>query len=128
MYPDIVRRCLIARSTVNDLVSAESASAVAKGAAFLTVATVAQLGIINAGRPHALHIPVGRLGCSTPAEAPRGTVVSPRGRSSRQQRRMSELKTDPLAMPAGRKSPAFDDSHLMRHRGVYRVMRDGVDA
>jgi hypothetical protein len=41
---------------------------------------------------------------------------------------MSELERDPLAMPAGRKSPRFDDGYLVRHLGVHRVMRDCVDA
>jgi hypothetical protein len=34
--------------------------------------------------------------------------------------RMSELKTDPFAMSAGRKSPTLDYGDLVRHVGVHR--------
>jgi hypothetical protein len=34
---------------------------------------------------------------------------------------MGELERDPFAMPAGRKSPRFDDGYLVRHLGVHRV-------
>src|SRR5262245_36228994 len=43
-------------------------------------------------------------------------------------RRMAELEADALAMPAGRKSPALDHRHLVRHVGVRRIMGDRVDA
>ena len=37
--------------------------------------------------------------------------------------RMRELEADALAMPAGRKAPALDDGHFVRHIGVRRIMR-----
>ena len=40
---------------------------------------------------------------------------------------MAELKADALAMPAGRKTPALDHRHLVRHVGVSQIMGDGGD-
>jgi hypothetical protein len=33
----------------------------------------------------------------------------------------------PLAMPARRKAPTFDDGDFVRHIGVHRIMRDRVN-
>ena len=41
---------------------------------------------------------------------------------------MGELERDALAMPARRKPPALDYRHLVRHVGVRRIVREGVDA
>ena len=43
-------------------------------------------------------------------------------------RRVGKLKADALAMPAGRKTPALDHRHLVRHVGMRRIVSDGVDA
>jgi len=43
-------------------------------------------------------------------------------------RRMGKLKGNALAMPARGEMPTLDDSHLMRHLGVYGIMHDRVDA
>jgi hypothetical protein len=42
--------------------------------------------------------------------------------------RVSELETDPLAMPACRKPPPLDYGDLVRHVGVRRIVRDCVDS
>ena len=40
--------------------------------------------------------------------------------------RVRELEGDAPAMPAGRKPPALDHRHLVRHLGMRRIMSDGV--
>ena len=42
--------------------------------------------------------------------------------------RMAELRADALAMPAGRKAPALDHRHLVRHVGMRGIVGDRVDA
>ena len=41
---------------------------------------------------------------------------------------MGELEPDALAMPAGRKAPALDHRHLVRHVGMRGIVGDRVDA
>jgi hypothetical protein len=42
--------------------------------------------------------------------------------------RMGELEADAFAMPAGRKAPAFDNRHFVRHVGMRGIVPDRVDA
>jgi hypothetical protein len=43
-------------------------------------------------------------------------------------RGMGELEPHALAMPAGRKAPALDHRHLVRHVGMQRIVRDFINA
>ena len=50
------------------------------------------------------------------------------GRYRRHARRMVELEVDLLAMLAGRKAPALDHGHLVRHVGMRGIVGNHIDA
>src|SRR5947209_15629901 len=42
--------------------------------------------------------------------------------------RVHQFEADALAVTTGRKAPAFDDRHLVRHVLMLRIVSDAVDA